>query len=432
MKHIYQTMVVLLCAAAGAGAQVSNVAPPQAFTDDFARVLIGATIWKDQQLPGNWMEVSKQTTGVMKESAKVDKTFGFTPARIQAYFSDNTLDRIVVIYLEAGEFFGRSVAKELKAHDARTSREKQQLSKQIREAQKQEDRASKDKRKAFKEAFGELEAHLQANMEQMLGSKGKRGNVGTGMLRARVVEFLYQELSLRLDIEEEQLVAVTIQRQADAGRKLLDAGFQSHAERKKDVKENVEKKENGDVVINNIPMFDQGDRGYCAMGVLAMVARYYGLEVNVDLLAAKAGYREGDSAQANILPIYQAAAAEAKLRMNDFRGFPFNQVKRSIEKGQPVVVWRAISRERDAFHSLFAETFRKDPAATLPDPRKDRRDKESWPTLQTGGHTSLITGFNQQRKEVLFTESWGENTRNRRMLIEEMEATTYHTFFFEP
>ena len=357
---------------------------------------------------------------------------GHTPTRVQAYFTGETLDRIVVIYLETGEFFGPSEVKELKAHAAKTYKEQQQLAKQILVAQKQEEGTVKAKRKAFNEKFAELKTHLQLNMEQVLGIKGKRANVGMDKLSSRVVDFPYQDLSLRLDVEEEQLIAVTIQRKEDAGRKLLDTRTQSLAGRRKDVKQNVNIMENGDVVIVNIPMLTQGQRGYCAVGTLAMVAQYYGLEVNVDLLAAKADYREGDTAQANIRPIYRAAASEAKLNMNETVGFPFWQVKRYIEKGQPVVVWRAFSQERDDFHSRFAETFRQDPSKTLPDPYKNYRDKENWPTLKTGGHASLITGFNKLRKEVLFTESWGEDTRNRRMRIEEMETTTYRTFFFEP
>jgi hypothetical protein len=408
------------------------MAPPPSFDDDFARVLTGEAIWQDQILPGEWNAVSKQPAGAMKESSTVETTFGFTPTRVQAYFTGETLDRIVVIYLETGEFFGRSEVKKLKEHAAKTYKEQQQLAKQILDAQKQEERTVKEKRKVFNEKFAELKAHLQLNMEQVLGIKGKRVNVGMGKLFSRVVDFPYQDLSLRLDIEEEQLIAVTIQRKEDAGRKLLDTKTQSLAERRKDVKQNVNIMENGDVVIVNIPMLNQGERGYCAVGTLAMVAQYYGLEVNVDLLAAKAGYREGDTAQADIRPIYRAATSETKLNMRETVGFPSDQVKYYIMKGQPVVVWRAFNRERDAFHSRFAETFRQDPSKTLPDPHKNYRDKENWPTLKTGGHASLITGFNKPRKEVLFTESWGEDTRNRRMRIEEMETTTYRTFFFDP
>lgn len=71
------------------------------------------------------------------------------------------------------------------------------------------------------------------------------------------------------------------------------------------------------------------------------------------------------------------------------------------------------------------------PAEELPHPRKDKEDRDLWPTLDSGGHASLITGYNKERGE-LFTESWGENNRNRRMKAEEREATAYVVFEFQP
>jgi hypothetical protein len=202
--------------------------------------------------------------------------------------------------------------------------------------------------------------------------------------------------------------------------------------RRRDAKGAVEELPNGDEIITNIPMFNQGGRGYCAIGTLAMVTQYYGLNLNIDQLAAKAGYKEGDTANAAIIPIYQAAAREAKLRYAHDNGLTFRQAEQAVEKGKPLIVWRYFSRERDAFHERFAKQVAGDPSATLPDPRKDKADRAQWPDKNTGGHASLITGINKKRNEVLFTESWGENNRNRRMRAEEMEATAYAVFALEP
>jgi hypothetical protein len=43
---------------------------------------------------------------------------------------------------------------------------------------------------------------------------------------------------------------------------------------------------------------------------------------------------------------------------------------------------------------------------------------------------SVITGYNETRGEILFTESWGERYRQRRMSIGEMEKTADSLFFF--
>ena len=64
---------------------------------------------------------------------------------------------------------------------------------------------------------------------------------------------------------------------------------------------------------------------------------------------------------------------------------------------------------------------------TLPKP--DLNDRKSWPTKESFSHSSLITGYNLARREVIFTESWGERVRNRRMRIEEMEGTSYMAYY---
>ncbi len=43
----------------------------------------------------------------------------------------------------------------------------------------------------------------------------------------------------------------------------------------------------------------------------------------------------------------------------------------------------------------------------------------------------MITGYNAERGEVIFLESWGEHTRGRRMRTEELEATAYMVFYFK-
>jgi hypothetical protein len=166
------------------------------------------------------------------------------------------------------------------------------------------------------------------------------------------------------------------------------------------------------------------------MGTLAMVTRYYGLALNIDLVAAKAGYREGDVANADILPTYQACAREGKLRLRVDDKFDFKKAQKHILKGYPLIVARRFDRVRDAFHSEFARTFAQNPDAKLP--KADRSERQRWPGKTGSGHMSLATGFNEARKEILFTESWGENMRNRRMLGEEMEETASQVYYFTP
>lgn len=51
------------------------------------------------------------------------------------------------------------------------------------------------------------------------------------------------------------------------------------------IKENVQRNEDGDVWIENVPMVDQGQKGYCAAAASERILRYYGLAVDQHQIA---------------------------------------------------------------------------------------------------------------------------------------------------
>ena len=61
----------------------------------------------------------------------------------------------------------------------------------------------------------------------------------------------------------------------------------------------------------------------------------------------------------------------------------------------------------------------------------DETERATWPGDDAPNHASVVTGFNAERGEVVFVESWGEHTRGRRMRFEELEATSYMAFYYK-
>ena len=111
--------------------------------------------------------------------------------------------------------------------------------------------------------------------------------------------------------------------------------------------------------------------------------------------------------------------------------FDFDRVRRAIEEGRPVIVWRRVSIEREKAHAAFASSFAKNPELRLAEPTA--RDRESWPAREKKGspsHASVVAGFNEERGEVILREPWGEGARERWVRFEELEATGYAVFFF--
>jgi len=106
-------------------------------------------------------------------------------------------------------------------------------------------------------------------------------------------------------------------------------------------------------------------------------------------------------------------------------------VCRALAAGFPVVVWRRFSQGRNQLHTRFAQTLARNPAATLPDPTQSA-ERASWPNADAPLHASVLTGFNRERREFLFLESWTGHDTPRRMRAEELAATSYLTFIFHP
>ena len=68
------------------------------------------------------------------------------------------------------------------------------------------------------------------------------------------------------------------------------------------------RKDNGDVVIDGVPMVDQGQKGYCAVATVERLARYFGLEVDQHEMAQVAN-THSDALTNCCLQILQAQRA---------------------------------------------------------------------------------------------------------------------------
>ena len=185
--------------------------------------------------------------------------------------------------------------------------------------------------------------------------------------------------------------------------------------------------ENGDRLLASIPLFPQGDRAYCGVSALSMSMQYLGLNLDTEDYAAAAGIRYGSTKGSKIREVYEAAGKEADMKLSRSTKFDFRKVQATLDLGLPVIVWRRWAKERDYVHTTFAARYARDPTSVLP--KADMNDRATWPDKKAYSHASVITGYNAKRGEVIFTESWGEAARNRRMRYEEMEGTVYYTFY---
>ena len=127
------------------------------------------------------------------------------------------------------------------------------------------------------------EESIVEKMESLFG-KGRRQNYGQGSAKRKVSRWDWSGHSFLLSVVEGDFVSLsveTIERANARGkaRKVADMHI------RKVHRANVEERENGDVVIGNIPMVDQGPKGYCVPATFERCMRYMEVPADMYLLA---------------------------------------------------------------------------------------------------------------------------------------------------
>jgi hypothetical protein len=366
--------------------------PPEALTD--------LAVWDKDDFLEAWSAPDADVRMACRIWPGKVSLFGVTPHNATAFFDAGRLRSISLLFLDSGAWFGY-----------------------VPEALTESVASTKGPQ------FLDLIAKVSTAVEQGVGALGGKAQEvklgGRGLLKHTARVFRHGNVYSRLVIWPEQLVKLTLFRDEDAAQNLLAPSRRSvkREDQARAFAALVRTETNGDRIIDGIPLLPQGDRAYCGMSSLAMVLQHLGGRIETEELAAGAGIRFGSTRDAKTREVYDAAADAGGLQLNRTQRFSYAQARTAIEAGMPVLVFRHWSQERDFIHTTFAQRFARDPAAVLP--RADMNERKLWPRRGTYAHATITNGYNAARGEVIFTESWAERVRNRRMRFEEMEATSY-------
>lgn len=385
---------------------------------DFSAEFADAALWATNALPGEWREVSGVDGERVVALARVPRLFGAYPQEVYAASDDSgALKSVSILYLDAGAFFGYT-----RPDGSESEEEARERRRRIRERQRE-----------FRRQFRETADAVEDDLEDRSERRPERVIIGrTAALRTDCLSFAVGGFALRYAAYEDHAITLTIVPRAGAADHYMDdkVAAMDVRERRRALEAHVTRGGNGDVAVDGVPVFRQGLRPYCAINTLGMVTHFLGLRLGITGLAAGAKFKNTGSARgAKLLDLYRAAAEEADARMSRSGKADFARIRRAIDDGCPVLVWRRFSPQRDRLHSRFAREYQSRPDVTLPE--VTREERATWPGGEAPGHCSVIVGYNEERGEVIFMESWGEHTRNRRMRVEEMQETSYMTFYFK-
>lgn len=233
------------------------------------------------------------------------------------------------------------------------------------------------------------------------------------------------------------------------------------------VKANVRKNPEGDVWIDNVPMVDQGQKGYCACAVTERVLRYYGSDIDEHQIAQMAGSSaQGGTSVAEMIRAVKAVGLQCKLAFQSIVSMTdsVKDIEKEVEKynkaakslkaptidvkscmeghtimvGQikdqmrPEVVMKM--RMKDVRYGKFLSGIKSQIDAGVPvfwGVTLGLFPERGIPQAR-GGHMRLIIGYNAKTHEILYTDSWGAGHERKRMPEDQAFAITHDAFYLKP
>lgn len=230
-----------------------------------------------------------------------------------------------------------------------------------------------------------------------------------------------------------------------------------------DLQSHIKRTSTGDVLIQGIPMVDQGPKGYCAVASAERVFRYYGLETDQHEMAelARTSTSRGTSPslmydalkQASLgaqLRVFSIIEWDTKKFFDDIKAY--NRLAKKENVQQAPDDWRQISYLDQVYDALDPKVYKKhkmergnyfDSFNKQIEQNVDEGIPLFWgihlgmypePEIPQarGGHMRLIIGYNQMEKTILYTDSWGPGHELKRMPADQAFAITNGLFIIKP
>ena len=213
--------------------------------------------------------------------------------------------------------------------------------------------------------------------------------------------------------------------------KIADAFGKSECLSDEDVKERMENslvhRENGDVIIKDIPMINQGPKGYCVPATWARYFNYIGIPIDMYLLAM-AGNTDvggGTSIRTMVKNVNRLVSKNNRRMKHDKRRALIKYIDEYIDRGVPIMWPVYVDKEFyiDEINKRTAERknvkdFDKWKEKLKPYKRAAKNMKGSY----GGAHVCMIIGYNKKTREIATSDSWGEKFNERWMTEEEIDA----------
>jgi len=188
--------------------------------------------------------------------------------------------------------------------------------------------------------------------------------------------------------------------------------------RKRLVQDVVRDEKNGDVYLGQIPMVNQGPKGYCVPATFERAMRTAGIEADMYLLAmvGKSGMGGGTSVEF-LLDEVRSQVRNKGRRTKDERvkELRVRDVKRYIDEGVPVMwTMRSLGPYNETANSNTSKRRNvTDWTAWAKEIAEKAETLVKQESEQDNHHICMIVGYNEKTNELAVSDSWGASYERR-------------------
>lgn len=284
---------------------------------------------------------------------------------------------------------------------------------------------------AMQDAIKRDEAALIKHISDTLGEPQRQSfGIGRG-IKERIQRWDWKGHAFLLASQKDEYVSLRIMSSATADNKGRSEKF-SDAALRKIATENIIERPNGDVIISNIPMVNQGPKGYCVPATFERYLRYMQIPADMYILAM-AGQTEvgGGTSLRDIINSVDGYISSQSRSMKKFNEpIKVRSVQKYIDKGLPII-WTMFSSKAYNEYANQRTVDRKsitDWAAWAKASKSSARNTELVKEI-TKGHACLITGYNKDTGEIAVSDSWGPSYNERWISAEQAEQVSQGSIY---
>jgi hypothetical protein len=210
------------------------------------------------------------------------------------------------------------------------------------------------------------------------------------------------------------------------GEKLSDAALRALST------ENLCSEENGDVRIGNIPMVDQGPKGYCVPATFERYLRYMQIPADMYILAM-AGQTKigGGTSLSELIESIDGYISSQSRSMKELKeSIKLRTVQKYIDQGLPIIWTMCSSRDYNEFvnqrslERLRVTDWKEWKERTKSDSRKYELRKDYM-----SAHACMIIGYNKETDEIAVSDSWGPSYAVRWVPVEQAEQVSLGSIY---